>query len=358
MNKKMKAKLVIIVFILFLVGVAYFIMSREEVPYNISMAGKIYPLREWVIVRGNDGIILTTVTNNFGGVPERSSVHNFERGDAVQVNLNMGLAEEAEMAAGDTVGHIFSNMLTQHIMETQGELDIQKSVLAYSITGEKSSVIAEAENRVAYALAQTAEQENQVIRLERLYKNKFVPYQDFEIAKNTLETYKINVEIAKKQLASVQTGVKPEEQNMLETQIRSLKNTLRTLMELEKKYTLISPIKGTVLQIASQDTLIRIADIDTVIAVIPLKLSYRSLVKPGLDVECSIPGSNEMMKGKIDGIGNTTIFVNNNQGFMVKVILENKKRLWMPDTICECKLKFGSVPGKTFLNMHMKNKPQ
>ena len=67
-----------------LVVIMLFIMTVFFIPvklhYTKSRYGKIYPARQWFLIRGNDGILISAITDNIRGVNHTYKVHQFERG--------------------------------------------------------------------------------------------------------------------------------------------------------------------------------------------------------------------------------------------------------------------------------------
>jgi len=130
---------------------------------------------------------------------------------------------------GDTVGWVYSNELEQEWVQLRGELATEMASLRLYGTGEKESVIREAQLQLAYAKEQTELQRKEVARLQTLFRKKMVPESDMEVAEATLRLYEIQVDLAEAQLHTVQTGAKEEQIDWVRSRIRSLQNEIEAV---------------------------------------------------------------------------------------------------------------------------------
>ena len=254
------------------------VLLPVKIPYTINPPGKILPVREWIVIKGSDGRLITQLKNNQCGTIDNYSVSQFERGDAVQFKLKSNIVSGAYVSANDTIAAIYSNEIERQYTQLQGELGVAMASLEVSRTGEKVSVINEERNLLEYRKEQMEESKKQFERTEVLFSKNLVSQEDYEIAKSTNELNKINVKISETHLQSLITGSKPEQLDYIRAEISSLKNQIRILQKRFENYTLISPVNGIVNQIYSGDTILVISDTSAYVIISPVKWKERNYI--------------------------------------------------------------------------------
>jgi hypothetical protein len=115
--------------ILLVLVIVVFLLLPIKVPYRITVTGQIQPLRAWMLTRGQGGQIQTRSFNFEQGTAEDFSVIQFQRGEDMKLLLNPALAEKEEIAAGDTVGTIYSSEFERDVTRVRGELAIAREEL-------------------------------------------------------------------------------------------------------------------------------------------------------------------------------------------------------------------------------------
>ncbi len=344
MNKK---KVVIALSIVFVILV---ILSYPgKMPYSLKAVGKVVHHREWVVRSDPNGPLRAALYDNTKGSVEDYFITELERGDAVRLQMNRSIMPGATITKGDTVCWIESNEITRQLAILNRELDTQKATLTFALAGEKESVITEAIQLVDHARQALEEQEKIVDRQKALYETSFIPYQDYEISLSTLKLFAINVQIAETQLQQVQTGVKPEEIDMISAQIDGLENEINTLLERSEDFTLTSPLSGIVLDSTSGDTLVVIGDTSAYTVVIPLKLEVRSQVTLDQEVTCTIDGITTPYHGRISHIGNVAHILNGQQVILAKARLELKGNDIITGTFARCAIKCEPVTIRQYI---------
>ncbi len=320
---------IIILFILFYPG---------KIPNSIEAVGRIMPCRELIINRGRDGLIMATLRNNVQGTVETYSVTQFERGDPVKFRLNRFISSGTHVSAGDTVGWIDSGEIERQLVELEGELKTQKALLYMAETGEKESLIQEAEKRLDHALEQVEEQRKIVERIKNLFETKFVPEQDYEIAQSTLRLFELNIEIAEAQLQTMQSGTKKEEVDMISSQINAIEKDIDALSKKYKQYTITSPISGTVFEISSADTLLIIGDTTSYLVIMPLQVKNRKYINNQQDIKVTVEGLGIPLHGRIVKRGNVVHVLNGNQVFIAIARLSTDNHDLLPGMFTKCSI--------------------
>lgn len=255
-----------------------------KIPYSISTIAKVKPAKQWLIVKGADGKLITTLLNNFNGNVENYSVTQFERGDVVQFFLHKNIHAGIKVNQKDSIAFITSNLSEIEITQLKSELAAALAELKLSQSKEKESVINTEQQKLEFAKKQFEEQQNIFNRQKALYDKQLISQEEFELAKSSLDLFRINVDIATERLSTVQTGSKAEEIEFIKTRIQGLQNQIKAVESKFQKYYLLSPINGIVQRTYSTDTLMNIEDYDEMVAFLPVNKNYLNELKVGQKV--------------------------------------------------------------------------
>ena len=277
-NKKKILKLSLLISII----IALFIPIK--IPYSISTIAKVKPAKQWLIVNGADGKLITTLLNNLNGNVENYSVTQFERGDVVQFFLHKNITAGMQVNERDSIAFITSNLSEIEMTQLKSELIAALAELKLSQSQEKESVIKTEQQKLEFARKQFEEQQNIFNRQKALFEKQLISQEEFELAKSSLELFKINVDIASERLATVQTGSKAEEIEFIKSRITGLQNQIKAVESKIQKYYILSPINGIIQRTYSTDTLINIEDYNDLIAFLPVKKNYFHELKVGQKV--------------------------------------------------------------------------
>ena len=327
---------------LLVIGIALLLLPIK-VPYSIDVLGKIMPLKEWVLVRGPDGYLISTLYDHMQGSIESYAVRHVERGDHVTFKLHPAMVAGASVAAGDTVGLIYSNEVERQWAELRGELATEMASLRLNRTGQKESVIREAQLCLIHAKEQAEQQRKEVARLQPLFDKKLISEADFEIAETTLRLYEIQMDIAEAQLQTVQTGVREEQMDWVRSRIGALQEEIEILEKRLSASTLTAPIAGRVVRFFLGDTLAVVQDTTSYVVVLPMKWKDRNHIALKQQVELKIDGVFDGLTGTIEQVGNTAQVLNGEQVFGVKAIIEDEKMNLASGLIARCSISCAPV---------------
>lgn len=334
--------------VILLVITALFLLPIE-VPYSIEVPGRIVPLKEWVLVRGQDGRLISALYNHLLGTTEGYEVTHVDRGDHVTFKLHPAMVDGKSVAIGDTVSLIYSNEVERQWAHLKGELATELASLTLNSTGEKESVIREAQLRLAHAQKQAEQQRKEVARLQGLFDKKLIPEADFEVAETTLRLYEIQMNIAEAQLQTVQTGVREEQTDWVHSRIAALREEIEILEKRIHASTLTSPIAGRVACFFSGDTLAVVQDTTGYVVVLPVKWKDRKKIALKQQVELKIDGVFDGLTGTIEHVGSMAHVVNGEQVFGIKAIIVADRRNLASGLIARCAISCAPVSPYEYL---------
>lgn len=317
--KKHNTSYIIIVIILVL------IIIPIKFPQSISVRGRVFPEKTFMIIKSNNGDLNTLLTDNKLGVTEQLSNYQIERGDKFSFSLN-NLEKMSEIEKNSKIASITSSVMDEEIIELKSELNNQSAYLKVLESSEKNELVKAAESRLNLAEQKVLENLKIFNRQKALLNKDLISQEDFDIAEGNLNLAKIEVRIAKEELNSVKTGEKKEEIDFVKTRIEGLKNQLEILSNRRTDYEITSPIKGFLVKNFNSDTLLTIQQNVNPIFNFPIKLTDVDQIFVGQEVKISINGRGSFF-GNVFHIGKTIRAFNGNNFLIVQVESNDQKSI-------------------------------
>lgn len=332
--------------ILILLAILLVLLLVVILPINLTPTivsnGKLLPSKEWIISKGLEGLIYTTLVDNISGFNEEYSITQFDRGDLVKFNLSKNIKPGNNISVNDTIGFIYSSLNEQEIATLKGELGSAKASLNVGISGEKESLIELEKKNLDYAKKQVEEQSKYFERQKKLFEKQLITQDEYETEHARLELYKININIAEQRLNSVLSGTKKEEIQLINSQINSIENQISVLQKKSSNYVLISPIDGKVSSTYSKDTLLIINNVSNYTVLIPIKLNMSSSFNIGNEIEIE-SRNGEKIISRIDAIDKTVNLIGIEQYIIIKTSFKCEPNMFFNNEIVECDISGNKV---------------
>lgn len=226
----MKINKTVIIFAAALAFIGIFFLPIR-LPFAINSVAKILPARQWFLSRGNGGEILINTVNNINGINYSSRLYSFERGESIILDINPSLENGQTVKKGDTLGIIYSSSRQGNLIKLKGELQVLTATLKANTSGDKKTIVREAQERLAQAKVEFEKQNKVVKRLKALYEKHLVAEADYQTALDELNVLAKAVNVREAELESSLSGEKDEEINMLREQIFAVENELTFLQQ-------------------------------------------------------------------------------------------------------------------------------
>ena len=323
--------------ILFVLILAFIIPI--EIPNNISVKGKIYPAKEWILTKGTDGQLVTTLFNYKKGVGENFTVAQFERGDAVEFSFSDQVYSGNSISLNDTIGIIYSNFTEKELIDLRSALAVDSALLRVNMSEQKESVVKSEEQKLEYAKSQLDEQQKIYRRQKSLYEKNLISQEEFEVAESAIELFTINVDIAEERLRTVLTGAKKEEIDLIKSRMRGLSRQIDMLEKKFSEFVIQSPVKGVVSRIFASDTLLTIYDTTDYIAVVPIHINDLKFSQVGQYIEFEDIDKVRMLKAEIVQIDKSVKSSINAQYFLASADFNGDNKYLLPGLVLKGKLK-------------------
>ena len=309
-----------------------------DLPCTIQTPGKVVPRQEWVLLRGPDGQLISTLSDHLQGRAESYAVTGFERSDHAHFQLHPSLSVGAAIAAGDTIGQIFSSESERQLTELRGQLAAELATLSLAQTGEKKSVIRAARLRRDQARVQTEQQRREVARLQALFDRDLVAAADLEIAATALKLDEIQIDIDAAQLQTALTGAREQEVEWIRARIAALQKEIDVLARRQKTATLRAPLPGCFVGALSGDTLAVIQDTTAYVILLPVSWKDRRQVTLEQQVEIRIDDSFEPLTGRIETLDRIAHTALNGRQFLNARALVDEVADLAPGLLVHCSI--------------------
>jgi multidrug efflux pump subunit AcrA (membrane-fusion protein) len=251
----------------------------------------------------------------------------FDRGDLVELELAPDLATGAAVVPGQQLAVIQSPALVRELNELRAERDVLAAELALLRAGGRPEEVAEAQRRLELAEALRA---GELVNLERtraLHQESLASDTDMELAELRDEELRLDVELARAQLAVVRGAARPGVLDALDAQIAVLDAELAELETTAEAYVIRTPISG-ILEMGGSTNLLRVYDLDTVYLQIPIPQGVRYRVDVGNKVLFRTPACpGKRFEGNIVDLGENAINLNGRQIFWGSARVDNPEHL-------------------------------
>ena len=325
--------------LLVFVLLSIFLIFEIKISHSIDIAGQILPTRELILIRDNNGNLSYTLFNHEHNFVENCSVINFERGDFGQFKLADQFYQRPYVLKGDTLGRFSSNELTRVMAQLRGQLEVEKAMLEFYLTGEKSSVVAEIEQQLSQAQALAEEKRRIYERQKALYDKGLASQEEADIAFSVAEQTRLAVKSVEAQLQSVSTGAKSTQLDLSRKQIQALQAEIKTLELREQTYVLLSPVSGRLIHSNAADTVLIVVDTTSFIAKMMVKLHDLPFISISSKVEVKNSRIGQTYEATLSEIDGGVRFVNSEPVVLVNAVVHCDPCTFMPGIPVECSIQ-------------------
>ncbi len=309
-----------------------------KLPYSITVPGKIVPAREWVVVQSRDGILSSVMYDNVMNYSESSGSMQVNRGDQSFFRFQRDAIASGSVAAGDTIGSVYSYDLELMRAQLKGELGTALAMLALYESGEKEPLVREARFKLDYAEMQVEQQKKEIARLNRLAEKSMIPPAEMERQETALKLYEIKVETAKAALNTLETGYKKEQIDLEHAHIQALRDQIEVLEKRLAYSHIIAPITGRLVHSTASDTLAIVQDTARYVVVLPVKWRDRNLLKLHEKVTVRIEGLRARPVCEVSHISTDVWMMGGSHLVRVAAILDDTVRELSPGLGARCSI--------------------
>lgn len=286
-----KKRLTLSVIVILLIALIFLAFYDPLVPFSTKTKLTAQPFEEWELAKTIDGNLISTRKNHLLNSVNDFSVTEFQRGDAVTFKINDAILEKEIVNKGDTIGFVYSNEEQLRLIQLKGEISVLYSELEFHTTGQKPEDVLYAKRNLELALQQLETQKKLMSRSNELIQNQIISKEQYDIDLNELKVKELNVELAKANLASVDTGEKPEMAKLIRSKIDALSWEIEQLQNRISYFTITAPISGKIVmnhaslmsfsESNPKESIIKIVDDSKMIGIMPLRLKHSYVISSG-----------------------------------------------------------------------------
>jgi hypothetical protein len=304
--------------------VSFLAVKDIDFNYNINTTGVVLSSKEWTLARTIDGNLISSFKDNVLGSTNSFNVTEFSRGDVVEFRLNPNIGDRDYIQKGDTIGTIYSNEEQRKLNQLQGELAVLESELLFSTTGRKPEDVLIAREKMKLAEQDFETEQKLFERNLKLYEDSIISKQQFEIISNNYKLKEFQKQIANAEFHSAITGEKPEQELLIKSKIRLIKDQINKMKERLNYFVITSPVDGLIMKNTNRFTdeiLLKVLDNSKFVVIAPVNIQDRKYISKGNEIILRSNSGEILGKGEIVALDNIIQIVNSRQAFFTKAIL-------------------------------------
>lgn len=320
-----------------------------EVPFTAESIGRVLPAQEWRLIQDQTGRLTSVVRDHKQGVAQQIDAFQFEQGDFSGIKIE--IPPESFVRAGDTVVRMYSIRQREEIQEIEAKLLLYSAQLQSDKTGDKPPIIQEAENKLHFAEQDLTLKENFYHLKKKLKDDGLIANTEFQTTENDWNLAKIQVEIARKYLENVDTGIKQEGVGITEAQLRGLQNRLTILKQKGLAFAIRAPFSGWVVASALPEELLTLQRADEYVVQIPIRVEQLRFLKPDVDIQVTDVQTGHVFKGRFGTLGSKVEVLDNRQVSMLTATVwpDSASARLSTGVSAMCKIEFGQVNQREFM---------
>jgi hypothetical protein len=306
------------------------VLLKVRVPHSIHTYFEVHPVQKWVLAKGVEGQIVSSVMNFTSGASNNISVVQFERGESMNFDFIPSIESKSFLVSGDTVGIVYSSQLYERIAQLRGITLITQADLAAKSTGEKQDLIEVARKKIKYSEAKIQEKTLLFERAKELFRKEYISKEEYDVSLWQLKQAEIENEIDKAQLEACLTGSKNEDLTVLKTTIDSYLGEIELLKKRLKDFVLRSPISGDILREFSKDTLLIVNNTSKLILYTPIRFEKTQYLREGEIVQIELNNISEEVTGVLLSLSREVKILNGVQILYARIIIDPQKVNMVP----------------------------
>lgn len=326
------------ILILLLILVVFTIFLPIPVRYSFVATAKIYPVREWKLSRGAEEGFWSQTYNYESDAHGDFKNYRFERGDIAELVILEDLVFDAPIEINDTIARIESFVIQNEITRLTNLRDVEIANMNVVSTGEKQSLVEQAQRQYNYALQQLDLEKKNFYRQERLYRDSVIAPAEFDIHENTLKLAEINAQVAYDQLQALSTGEKAPVVNLSEQIISSYDKEITRLETQKAQYTIVTPISGILGYNTEIGGIIKVSDISRLLLKIPVAYQHSSYLNNLYKVTFSTPDNKITVNATFKGVDESVNLIQSQQFVIARAVTTESTPGIYPGMIVQCRI--------------------
>jgi len=211
-------------------------------------------------------------------------------------------------------------------------------------TGEKQSLIEQAERQYHYTVQQLELEKKNIARQERLFRDSVIAAAEYDLYDNTFKLAEINAQVAYDALQALKTGEKEQVVNVSERLIRSYEKEIERLEIQKQQYTITSPVSGTLFYDSdSTGIILKVRDITQLLLKIPVAYHQSSYLEELDQVAFSTPDNKITVRADFKGFDENVNLIQGHQFVIARAVTTESSPGIYPGMVVKCRIYCGKV---------------
>jgi hypothetical protein len=347
-----------IVLLIILILAVIVVFLPIKVNYSFNSTALVFSSKEWNLKRGAEDSYISELLDNETNVISNLMSYKFDRGDVAEVHIQKNLVTGDHVTTKDTIAFIHSFFIENEIIRLENLKQIEEASLKMTVTGEKQTLIDQSKQRQEFAQQQLDLELKNYDRQKKLYFDSVISKSEYEVYENQFNLAKINVQIANKELLSLETGAKSEEIDYIRQKIDSYGKEIETLEKMKEQYFIKPPLEGVISFNRILDGIITVIDTTRFILKIPVKINNIQYLNRISSIKFSIPGYTEKTDASFISIDeNVNLNLTTNQQLIIaKALVKSGIKGIYPGMAVSCQVYCDKITIFEFLQrgIHLK----
>lgn len=345
--KNMKIKHIAIVLALVLIVLALFWLPAIQISYKIRSQGMVYPVREWVLSKADNGLLVHTLHDHYHNTLAHHAITEFQRGDHGEFLLHPGVFASARISHNDTIGFLRSNEEQRLLIELQGQLEVNRRLLQSYAAGERPEDVSIARERMLLAEKEYETEKKLMERADGLFREEVISKQDHELAQNQYQIKQMSLQIARSEYLALQAGAKPEQLELVRAEIRALESQIEQVSNRLSAFTIKAPFDGIILregpELSTSETILRLADDSSFIVMLPVETYQLPYLQRGQTIILTPENRASPATAVIETIGNSVHLINRRQHVFITASLHQGPPHILPRMLLQAEIDTGKI---------------
>ncbi len=267
---------------------------------NLNIKGRALPVTEWMLIDQGGGAIESLLINHNSNQRQILVYFTPERGAQCSYEVDPTALDGKHIQTGDTLSHLHVSSLDQQVIALKGNIQELRASLEFLRSGDRETEIEGSRQRLEYSKTRHAEQVKVLKRTEDLLSRGIISQQEYDLEARRERLDAIRVSIDEADLGSAMSGAQSSKLEIIQAQIDENSLQLTLLEDLINNLIFTSPIDGNLFYPTNQDTLLSVANTDTL--VIFTLVSIQQLSSLDVIQEVSIQSGGESYPINLDNL--------------------------------------------------------
>jgi len=195
-----------------------------------------------------------------------------------------------------------------------------------------------AQERLLAAKRRRADYQPTVERTQSLFDQQLVPQNEYDRVISQAHSLDDAISVNQADLATSESGAKPEELALAQSRIAALKSEIAALNQQASGYTIRAPMAGTLWSNPSSTVLLTISDPGLYVALVPIRWSDYARVAATGKAAVEIAGFSRPIQGRIVALEHEVHVSNTQHVVTATALLDAPPPDLLPGSIARCKV--------------------